>query len=389
MPDNPSGKPAEPVTPSSGTLFARRIQAAQQRMQQAGIDAYMILTHDDYIYFFGEDRFQPRAILPAQGPPIIIAFRGEEEEIKASLGVPNVRVFGTVGQQIKDVVESMRDLFAARPNPVVGVQMWFATPAFLLNMFQKANPKLHVVDIAPVMDELRMIKDPEEIALMSKAGAIAATGMQAAVRALHPGVTENDVAAEAEYAMRKAGGSGTATPVFVNSGPRSAWLHGCATSRKIQHGDLVLVDLVPVYGGYCANLCRTFVVGAPSEIQKKLFETYKSAQQAGIAALRVGARMTDIDAAARSAFQAAGYDDYFVPGISHSIGLGFEEAPAPTIRPQHAAFQLHQNMTVTVGHSVLSVPGVGGVRLEDTFHVTSGEPRPLTQFPAELDVPQE
>ncbi len=386
MPNEMLDESAERGAAAGGTLRPERIRAAQQRMRQAGIDAYMILTHDDYIYFFGEDRFQPRAILPAQGPPIVIAFRGEEEEIKATLGLSKVRVFGTVGQQIKDVVESMREMFAAKPNPVVGVQMWFATPAFLLTMFQKANPKLQVVDIAPVMDELRMVKDPEEIGLMSKAGAIAATGMEAAVRTLRPGVTENEVAAEAEYAMRKAGGSGTATPIFVNSGVRSAWLHGCATDRKIQEGDLVVVDLVPVYRGYCANLCRTFVMGAPSETQKKLFATYKSAQQAGIAALQIGARMTDIDAAARAAFQAAGYDDFFVPGISHSIGLSFEEAPAPTIRPQHAAFPLRENMTVTVGHSVLSVPGVGGVRLEDTFHVTSNQPRPLTSFPAEFAI---
>jgi len=81
-----------------------RISAAQDRMGQYEIDAYLILTHDDYIYFFGEDRFQPRGIIPAKGDPVIVCFAGEEPELKQSLAVDKVRVFAAVGQQIKDVV---------------------------------------------------------------------------------------------------------------------------------------------------------------------------------------------------------------------------------------------------------------------------------------------
>ena len=96
----------------------------------------------------------------------------------------------------------------------MGVQMWFHTPAFLLALFQRANPQVNVVDIAPVMDELCMVKDKDEIELMRRASQIAATGIEAAVRWLKPGITENEVGAEIEYAMRKAGGSGVATPRF-------------------------------------------------------------------------------------------------------------------------------------------------------------------------------
>jgi Xaa-Pro aminopeptidase len=367
----------------------QRLERAQERMRQVGIDAYLVLTHDDYIYFFGEDRFQPRAIIPAAGPPIVVAFRGEEEEIKESLGVDDVRIFATVGQQIKDVVEVMQQLAGGKPTLTIGVQMWFSTPAFLLNMFQRANPQVKVADIAPVMDELRMIKDAEEIALMRRAGEIAAVGMQVAVKTLRPGVSENEVAAEIEYAMRKAGGHGTATPVYVNSGVRSCWLHGTATERKIKAADWVVIDLVPKYQGYCANLCRTFVVGEPTEKQQVLFNVYKRAQAAGREALKPGTRMKDIDAAAKAIFDEAGYGDYYVFGISHSIGLSFEETPAPTIHPGHAGLPVREGMTLTVGHSVLSVPGIGGVRLEDTFHISADGPTPLTSFPVELAAPAE
>ena len=85
-------------------LHGDRLRRAQERVRQQGIDAYMVLTHDDYIYFFGKDQFQPRAVIPAAGPPIVITFVGEEDEVKRTLAVDDVKVFGTVGQQIKDVV---------------------------------------------------------------------------------------------------------------------------------------------------------------------------------------------------------------------------------------------------------------------------------------------
>ena len=190
-----------------------RLERAQQRMRDKGIDAYMILTHDDYIYFFGEDRFQPRAIVPAMGLPIVITFFGEEDEVRKSLGVKEVKVFGTVGQQIKDVVGVMREMAGNKESMTVGVQMWFSTPAFLLNMFQRANPMVKVVDIAQVMDEMRMIKDESEVELIKRS----CTGREDRHRdcsfaTLKPGISENEVGGEIEYAMRKAGGQGVATP---------------------------------------------------------------------------------------------------------------------------------------------------------------------------------
>jgi Xaa-Pro dipeptidase len=368
-------------------LNRERLQRAQTRMREQNIDAYLILTHDDYIYFFGEDRYQPRAIIPAQGVPIVVTFTGEEEEVRATLGVEDVRIFGSVGQQIKDVVQVMRQMTGGKETITIGVQMWFSTPAFLLNLFQKANPQVKVVNIAPVMDELRMIKDESEVAIMRRAGEIAAIGMKTAVETLKSGVTENRAAAEIEYAMRKAGGHGTATPVFVNSGIRSGWLHGTATDKPIENGDLVVIDLVPHYRGYCANLCRTFVVGDPTTIQQELFNTYRDAQAAGIQALKPGARIRDIDTAAKTVFDKAGYGAFYVSGMSHSIGLGFEESPAPTIHPGDSGIEIREGMTVTVGHPVLSVPGTGGARLEDTFHVSSDATKPITNFPLELALP--
>ena len=118
----------------------------------------------------------------------------------------------------------------------------------------------------------------------------------------------------------------------------------------------------------------------------KLIWYYKSAQAAGIEALKPGAKIRDIDAAAKEVFTENGYGEFYIAGISHSIGLNFEETPAPTIHPGDSGIQIREGMTVTVGHPVLSVPGTGGVRLEDTFHISSGVAKPLTVFPSELEL---
>lgn len=367
-------------------INADRINAAQEKMRQHNIDAYLVLTHDDYIYLFGENRFQPRAIVPASGEPVIVCFSGEEPELRRSLGVDKVRVFASVGQQIKDVVGVMHELAGGKEKIRVGVQMGFYTPAFLLNMFQRANPQVEVCDIAPVMDPLRMVKDDNEVALMKKAGELASLGMEAARRTIKPGITENEVAAEIEYAMRKAGGQGTATPVFVNSGVRSGWLHGTASDKAIENGDLIVIDLVPRFKGYCANLCRTFVVGNPTDDQLKLFTVYKAAQQAAVKTMKPGAKVKEIDEAAKTVFDQNGLSDFYIYGISHSIGLTFEETPMPTIHPAHVNHALVDKMVLTAGHSVLSVPGIGGVRIEDTYRLLNGDVEPITTYSKDLVV---
>ena len=366
-------------------MHQNRIAAAQKLMQANGLDALLILTHDDYIYFFGEDRFQPRAVIPQKGPPIIICSRGEEKEIREGLGTQDVRVFATVGQQMHDVVGIMQDLQSSlgRP-PTVGVQFWFETPAVLLQLFQQVNPQVKVVDSAPVMDALRMVKSPQELALMQQVARIAERGMAAAIQAIKPGVTENEVAAEAIYALRKTGASGTAVPIFVNSGVRSLWLHGTATAKVIERGDLVVIGLVPVFGGYCVDLTRVAIVGQPTDAQRRLFDTYLAARQAAIDAVRPGVPVSELDRAAEAVIKEAGFGEYYIKGIGHGIGLRFEETPAPTIHPKNASVKLQEGMTIAVGHAILAVPGIGGVRLEDTGLVTAIGWQGITDYPKEL-----
>jgi len=165
---------------------------------------------------------------------------------------------------------------------------------------------------------------------------------------------------------------------------RSGWLHGTASGKRIAAGDLVVIDLVPVADGYCANLCRTAVVGPPTDPQQQLFDIFEAARAAARQAMRPGVAMRAVDAAAQAVYDQAGFGAHYVVGISHGIGLAFEETPAPTIKPADGMVALQAGMALTIGHAVLSVPGVGGVRVEDTYHLLSEGPVPLTPFPVGL-----
>jgi len=365
-----------------------RVARIQGAMREQHVIAIVILNHDDYRYLFGTDRAQPRAVIPFEGPPELIAFTGEEPELRAALAEGEVRVFGSVGGQIHDVVGRIRELAAAAPPEwapagrfKVGLQMWFHTPAFLVDLFRQVNPEAEVVSSDLIMDPLRTIKDDDEIALMTEAQRIAGIGMDRARELLRPGVTAHEVGTEALYAMMRAGAEATSTPIYVNFGVETCMLHGRLSPKPLERGELVLIDLTPQVEGYCANLARTFVMGEPDERQATLIATYREMIGAVREAMRPGVTTSALDDRARAVYEAHGLAEYHVYGIGHGIGLRFEEPPAPTIIPPHRNMPLAEGMTVTIGHPVLAIPGFGGARFEDVYRVGAAGPELLHKYP--------
>jgi Xaa-Pro aminopeptidase len=365
-----------------------RLARVQQGMREQGIAAIMLMNHDDYRYLFGTDRSQPRAIIPTQGPPLLIAFTGEEPELRAAYPEGEVSVFSTVGGQIHDVVGRLHEIVAesgveAGERPRVGMQMWFETPAFLVDLFRKVNPRLEVVSSDPVMDPIRVIKDEGELALMTEAQRIAGLGMDRARELLREGVTAHEIATEALYTMMKAGAEKTSTPVWVNVGIETCMLHGRQSPKPVERGDLVIVDLTPQVEGYCANLARTFLLGQPDGRQQGLIEAYLEGVEAVRQAMRPGVSVGDLDERTGEVYARHGLAEHHVHGIGHGLGLRFEETPASTIIPPHRSVPLREGMTVTIGHPVLAIPGFGGVRFEDVYRVTPEGGRILHPYPFE------
>lgn len=373
-----------------------RIERAQALMRQQGIMGLMIMNDDDFRYFFGDVRVQPRAIIPAFAPPVVIGFAGEEPELQGLLGDAQVKTFSHVGEQISDVRETFRSIFGMAPpdalpgngaKPKIGMQMWFRTPAFLVDLFRRVNPQFELVSSDPVMDELRMVKEPEEIELMREAQRIAALGMDRARELIRPGITGHEVATEVLYTMMKAGASETSTPIHINTGIRSCWIHGRVNDIPVERGALVVIDLTPVYKGYCANLARTFVAGPPEPWQLELLTTYRELQEATRQAMVPGVTVARLDDIGKAICEQHGLGEHHLRGIGHGLGLRFEETPATTIIPTHRTVKLRQDMVMTIGHTVLAVPGRGGVRFEDVYRVSPSGGEVLHQYPLDWELP--
>ena len=184
--------------------------------------------------------------------------------------------------------------------------------------------------------------------------------------------------------MMKAGAEGTSTPLHVNIGIDSCMIHGRMSLKPVEEGDLVVVDLTPQVEGYGANLARTFVAGKPDDRQRKLLEAYAEMVEATREMMKPGVRVRDLDARGREICKAHGLGDYHLEGIAHGIGLRFEETPAATIVRQHRNVELQAGMTMAVGHTILAIPGLGGVRNEDLCLVTPDGGQILSPYPASL-----
>jgi Xaa-Pro aminopeptidase len=266
------------------------------------------------------------------------------------------------------------------------MQMWFGTPAFLVDLFRKLNPQIELVPSDPVMDALRMPKDDDEFELLARAQEIAGVGMDCLRDMLKPGVKGQEIATEVLYTMMKSGASGTSTPMHINTGIRSCWIHGDVTEDPIHEGDLVVADLTPMYKGYCANLARTYIIGKPDPKQQLLIDTYLEIIPAVREALKPGVSVGRLDRITREICIQKGLEEYHLKGISHGIGLRFEETPAPTILPHHGKVKLLENMAMTIGHTILAIPGFGGVRFEDLYRVGEQGGEILVDYPLDYRI---
>jgi Xaa-Pro dipeptidase len=362
-------------------IYEERVRRLQENMARQDVDALLILSGNDYRYFTGDVRRQPRAIIPREGPPILLTFAAEVDEARRATGLTDIRAYRGLHEMMQAIMAYGKSL--DKTHPRVAIEMEFATPAFLLDRFKLANPQLQVVDAKPLVAPLRQIKGPGEIAHLREAARLADLGIERARQVIRAGISEAEVALEVEYAVRRAGAERLGFPMFVNSGWRSLWLHGTATRKPIEKGDLIIVDLGPVYEGYNADICRTFSAGEPSEEARRLYGLYHEMQAKALAVARPGVAVHQVEREVEAVLESGGYGDHYLRGFVHGVGLGFEETPFPTIFPEDVLAALQEDMVLAVGHPTLAVPGIGGVRVEDTVHLTAEGPVFLTKSPRE------
>lgn len=359
-------------------IYRQRVEQLQSNMQQDEIDVFMAFDLANYYYFTGDMRKQPRALIPQKGDPILFVFEGEKDEVQRTSWIENITTYRGLHEMMLAIIQFFNGL--GKEKPVMGIEFGFHLPAFMLERFKMANPNVEIVDSKKIVSPLRMIKSDEEIALIEQACKIATAAMKKAADVLRAGMTEKEVAWEIEISVMEAGGDGLSFPTFVNSGYRSGWLHGMATNKKIEKGDIVLIDVGTKYQGYCGDICRSFTIGPAKNEVKKIYTAYEKIQKEFIDNIAVGKQIYQCEEKASQKAEEMGLGEYYVRGMMHGIGLDFEEVPFPTIFPDDVMLSFQENMTVSIGHAVFSIPKIGGVRFENTYHVLKDGLRQLTHF---------
>lgn len=222
--------------------------------------------------------------------------------------------------------------------------------------------------------QFRRVKSPAEVARIEAAATCADTALSK-VRSLDwIGMSERELASTIEIEIRRAGAEREAFDMIVASGPNGSKPHHEPGDRLIQEGDSVIIDMGAMIDGYHSDMTRTFFVGVPDPILGTAYEVVRSAQQAGVDAVRAGSELSGVDAACREVLAAAGIDHLFVTGTGHGIGLEIHEDPFIGKRSK-GEFVVGDTVTVEPG---IYCEGVGGIRIEDTVHLEANGPRRLT-----------
>lgn len=317
-------------------------------------------------------------LLDAEGRAVL-ATDGRYRD-QAAAEAPDLRIM--VGRR---PLEVLAEQAVEHDSPVrIGLETHVLTVDQLDGLRQQV-PRMESVSLSSAVERLRLEKDEHELELTRQACAISDRALQALIGSGRlRGRSEREVAFDLEARMYAEGADGLAFDTIVAAGGHSAIPHHRPTEARIDAGDLLKIDFGAQLGGYHADCTRTFVVGAnPTQWQRELYELVRSAQRAGRQALRPGASLRDVDAAAREPITEAGYGERFTHGLGHGVGLEIHEDPFFSAQ---AEGRLSGRTPVTVEPGVY-LAGRGGVRIEDTLitgESERAEPELLTETTKDL-----
>ena len=365
---------AKPITNDERSA---RIEKARKLMAEHKIDAILLTGGTSLVYFtglrWGNSERLLAVLIPRVGNPYVVCPAFEEDRAREQLALgplahtdvatwqEDESPFERVAQGLKD-----RGVSAGR----LGVEE--TTKFVFADSIASAAPALKITSATPVTAGCRMIKDSHEVALMRLACEATLKCYEAVYKALHPGMTQDQVGALLTAGFGRLGFPGGAS---VQVGEYTALPHGSLTPQTIREGTIIMMDNGCTAEGYQSDITRTYVLGKATDKMKKVFDIVHQAQTAALKAGRPGIPPEDIDAAGRKVIVDAGYGPgykYFSHRLGHGMGMDGHEWPYLV---KNNMFGWEKALTLQPGMVFSDEPGIYikgefGVRLEDDMHIT-------------------
>lgn len=272
-------------------------------------------------------------------------------------------------------MSGMKTLYLSMPD-VRFVNDWLNDRRLFLDRdvrkeFEGRFPGLKVKSAAPLVVPLREVKSKEEIDLLSRSIAATGDGIVRAMKMSAPGAFEYELQAALEYEFSRRGGS-EAFPSIIGSGPNSLDVHYSLNRRRMQDGEIVVMDVGGEIEGYSADITRTFPVnGTFSREQRQVYSAVLESQKAAIAGIHPGILLSELDRIAKASLAKSGYAQYLTHGISHHIGLDTHDgAGLDTIRAG-MVITVEPGVYISASDTTIAPQFRGwGIRIEDDVLVT-------------------
>jgi Xaa-Pro aminopeptidase len=375
--------------------FPNRLRKVQSLLRQHGLKAYVAMRFATLSYLAGV--FVPwrcAVVVPDEGAPVGVWMEQDADRIIQESWLSEHRIWGGKQDLLEVVAQILIDLGLAESS--IGLEIRAeggrgalgVVCAFEFEDLRSRLPDAKFENGCPVLDQAMLVKEKEEIRLMRQAAAIADAGLLAVMDFLKPGRTENQVAGEAERAMRALGNEwnwSLSGGTEVGSGPRSAFRRGFtqpATDKIIQFGENVILDLHPMYRLYMADACFNLVVGQASERQLRLAGVWEKALQALLKHMHHGESIANAARAAHCVLQESEFAAHALSRFGHGLGVDTRVAPSITLSNESL---FEENMVVAAGIHVY-VPDLGGMRSELPVLIGKNEAEPLCKLGTKLHI---
>jgi Xaa-Pro aminopeptidase len=237
----------------------------------------------------------------------------------------------------------------------------------LQEALQEWHPTGELLPAVDLVEELRMVKEPEEIQAIRHSLALTESVLETILTEAQVGQSEKELAWRIEQLMRERGAETVSFRPIVASGPNAALPHAVVSDRQLQESETVIIDLGARVEHYCSDMTRTIIIGEPEAKAREVYSIVREAQLRAMAAVRAGVHSTEVDQVARDYIASRGYGENFGHGLGHGVGLAVHEKPG---FGKTSAAVLEENMVVTIEPGIY-LPGWGGVRLENMVQVTA------------------